>query len=172
MLIECCFPVCCWKLLKIKICLTHILILYSFLLWRHWLRPHITRSCHLVATLQHLTAFLGSYFIPLQILETVCRYFHGKFHSGWKRPLRSPSLTPPAPCTLTMALNGTMGAVIRVGRTSQIPQSNPSPPPPCLLPTSLSATSLWFWNPSRDRDPPSSMNSCATASPLFWRSFS
>ena len=35
---------------------------------------------------------------------------------------------------------------LRMEKTPKIPKSNPSPPPPYPLPTSLSATSPWFWN--------------------------
>jgi len=41
---------------------------------------------------------------------------------------------------------------LRLERISQIPMSNPSPPPPCPVTTSISATSPWFWNVSRDGD--------------------
>ena len=41
---------------------------------------------------------------------------------------------------------------MKVENTSKIIQSNPSPPPPCSLPTSLSATSPWLWDTFRDGD--------------------
>ena len=53
--------------------------------------------------------------------------------------------------------------LLRLEKTSKIPQ--PNPPPPCPLPTSLSATSPWILDTSRDEDPITSLGSCATASP-------
>jgi len=47
-------------------------------------------------------------------------------------------------------------------KTTKTSQPNSSLP-------SLSATSPRLWNPSRDDDPPHSLGSCATASPLFGR---
>jgi len=59
---------------------------------------------------------------------------------------------------------------LRLEKASEIIQSNPTPP--CPLTTSLSATSPCSLNTSRDGDPTTSLGSCATASLLFWRSFS
>jgi len=42
----------------------------------------------------------------------------------------------------------------RLEKTSKVPRSNLIPPPACPLTTSLSATSLWFWNTSRVGDFP------------------
>ena len=46
---------------------------------------------------------------------------------------------------------------IKVGRDFQDPHVQPQPTPPCPLTTSLSATSPWFLNASRDGDPTASL---------------
>ena len=46
----------------------------------------------------------------------------------------------------------------RLGWSSQVPKSNPSPPPPCTLPTSLRATSPRLWDTSVHGDP---LGSCS-----------
>lgn len=43
---------------------------------------------------------------------------------------------------------------LKLETTSKIPKSSGSPPPPCPPTVSPSATSLWFWNISRDGGPP------------------
>ena len=51
-------------------------------------------------------------------------------------------------------------------KTTKMIQSNPNPSPPCPLTTSLSATSPWFLNTSRDGDCTTSLGSlchCSTA---------
>ena len=56
--------------------------------------------------------------------------------------------------------------IIQVGKDLSDPQVQPQPTQPCPLPTSLSATSPWFWNTSRDGDPTTSLGSpfqCLTA---------
>ena len=57
---------------------------------------------------------------------------------------------------------------LRLEKTSH-PQVQPQPTPPCPLTTALSATSPWLYNTSRDGDSTTSLGSCATALPLFWR---
>ena len=54
---------------------------------------------------------------------------------------------------------------LRLEKTAKITQFSPNPPHPCQLTTSLSATSPWLLNTSRDSDPTASLGSCANASP-------
>jgi len=51
--------------------------------------------------------------------------------------------------------------------TSKIPNPNANPHP--TVPTSLSATSPWFWSTSRDSDPITPWAARASASLLFRR---
>ena len=46
---------------------------------------------------------------------------------------------------------------LRLESTTQLIQSKPNPIPPWPLPTTLSATSEWFWNTSGNGDPTTSL---------------
>ena len=98
--------------------------------------------------------FLGAYvsllffFFPLPQLFILV-----PFHVELRR-VASPSVSP-----LIRIIES-----LRLGKTTKI--TNPSPSPPCPLPTSLSATSPRLWDTSRDGDP---TTPCATV-PLPHRS--
>ena len=59
----------------------------------------------------------------------------------------------------------------RLEKISKIIQSSHQPNPPCPLTMSISATSPCSLNTARDSDCPTSLRSCATASPLILRFF-
>jgi len=68
---------------------------------------------------------------------------------------------------------------LRLEKTSKLSKSNPKPPPLCPLITSLSTTSPWLWNTSRDGDSTTCLSSpvlffsgeeiCAIIQPEVWR---